>query len=289
LAEELSAHLWNLFNRLYALSNMRRIYFLFAWASAIGITASASVGLSTDGSAKPSPRLAGRTPVLVELFTSEGCSSCPLADTLLAKLQANQPVDDALIIPLSEHVDYWDNERWRDRFSSPLFSTRQASYVQALQENEVYTPQMVVDGQKGFVGSEEKTAIAAIAASAKQPKATVELVVTSHREGSVGLTISISGLAARQPAEPDSVFVAVTENNLSNQVQGGENEGRRLSHQAVVRTFTKVGFAKQGAKTELQSVLHLDLSWKRNDLAIVAFVQGQVSGRILGSGEVTVE
>ncbi len=108
-----------------------------------------------------------KSPVLVELFTSEGCSSCPPADRVLAQLETEQPNKNAEIITLALHVDYWDNLGWKDKFSSALYSQRQSVYGQALKLNQVYTPQMVVDGQKQFVGSNLSEANKAITESAK--------------------------------------------------------------------------------------------------------------------------
>ena len=94
-----------------------------------------------------------KSPVLVELFTSEGCSSCPPADTALAFLEKEQPFMQAEIITLALHVDYWNNLGWRDEYSSPLYSQRQTVYVQKLKLDSTYTPQMIVDGRLQFVGS----------------------------------------------------------------------------------------------------------------------------------------
>src|SRR5581483_8973602 len=115
------------------------------------------------------------TPVLVELFTSEGCSSCPPADQLLAKLESQQPVSGVHIIALSEHVDYWDRLGWRDPFSSAQFSQRQQVYSQVLRDSGPYTPEMVVDGATGFVGSESREALQAIATAARAQKAVVQI------------------------------------------------------------------------------------------------------------------
>jgi len=125
-------------------------------------------------SGPPTPKV----PVLVELFTSEGCSSCPPADKLLARLQRQQPAAGALIIPLSEHVDYWDGASWRDPFSSPAFTARQGAYVRALRAQDTYTPEMVVDGQAEFVGSDEDAALNSISAAAEVRKAKVEVSVS---------------------------------------------------------------------------------------------------------------
>jgi len=116
-----------------------------------------------------------RTPVLVELFTSEACSSCPPADAVLARLDREQPITGAEVIALSEHVDYWNETGWRDRFSSPLFSTRQQDYGQALRQADIYTPQIVVNGREQVLGSDENGVRRAIRAAAQDPTAVVGL------------------------------------------------------------------------------------------------------------------
>src|SRR5579863_7576892 len=111
-----------------------------------------------------------RTPVLVELFTSEGCSDCPPADALLEKLDRSQPVRNAQMVVLSEHVDYWNDIGWKDPYSSHEFSARQGDYAHRFRLDGPYTPQMVVDGEAQFVGSDERRAILAIEGAAKVEK-----------------------------------------------------------------------------------------------------------------------
>src|SRR5215475_5485010 len=114
--------------------------------------------------------------VLVELFTSEGCSSCPPADVLLERLDRSQPIPGAQIIVLSEHVDYWNRIGWADPYSSPAFSARQEQYTRRFRTQGPYTPQMVVDGRSEFVGSDARTADSAIRAATKHPSSTIHII-----------------------------------------------------------------------------------------------------------------
>ena len=233
--------------------------------------------------AKHSMAKAGRTPVLVELFTSEGCSSCPPADKTLAQLQKDQPVKDALIIPLSEHVDYWNSIGWADPFSSKAFSARQGEYSTAFHLDTVYTPQMVVDGQKEFVGSDSGAAETAIARAAKTIKADVGIEPVKTNGSITGLRVNVTNLPAVRKGDAADVLLAITEDNLSSRVARGENAGRHLPHTAVVRRLTKIGTAVSGQNFHAEYALTLHAAWKRNDLSAVIFVQEQHSRRILGA------
>lgn len=223
---------------------------------------------------------ASDTPVLVELFTSEGCSSCPPADELLAKFKDEQPVSGAHIIALSEHVDYWNNESWEDRFSKSEFSDRQNLYSEALPNNQVYTPQLVVDGKSAFVGSDQVTAISSIASAAKLAKPKLNLEIGAIKNNLAEVKISGTGVTSDPKNE---LLIAVTEDNLMSSVRGGENSGRSLSHAAVARSLERVAW--KGAGTNILSV-KLDPSWKRENLSVVAFIQERKSRHILTAAEV---
>src|SRR5688572_1762117 len=133
--------------------------------TAIFVTAALTLAMVS-----PSPQPKPRTPVLVELFTSEGCSSCPPADALLISFVQKQPVEGVEIIAIGEHVDYWNHIGWTDRFSSASYSQRQAAYATKFGLGSVYTPQMVVDGAAELVGSERGAALRSIAEAAKRAK-----------------------------------------------------------------------------------------------------------------------
>jgi len=219
-----------------------------------------------------------RTPVLVELFTSEGCSSCPPADELLANLAKSQPVAGALVIPLSEHVDYWNHLGWSDPYSSKLFSERQGAYAAAFRNSGVYTPQAVVDGGVELVGSDQSKMQSAIASAARDPK--LHVVVT--RTGS-SLRVRVEPSPSGPKGQGAQVLLAIVESGLQSQVSKGENSGKRLSHTAVVRKMDVVGVVQDGV-FEKEIAVKLDPSWKVENLSAVAFVQDRPSGKVLGAG-----
>jgi len=237
-------------------------------ARLIGITAALVAGVAALGAvalARSTP--AAPVPVLVELFTSEGCSSCPPADQLLIDLLAKQPVPGALIIGLSEHVDYWDELGWRDPFANALFTRRQNTYADTHHSSDVYTPQVFVDGGVGLVGSDRGNIIAAITRAAlSRPKADVNL--SWHAPV---LTVSI-------PAHPDSadspVWLAITESGLSSTVKRGENAGHVLRHDNVVRRLTQIGKTARDGSFAVEVPAQLDARWNADAIKFVVFTQG---------------
>jgi hypothetical protein len=227
-------------------------------------------------SAGPQPaQRTQETPVIVELFTSEGCESCPPADVLLQQLAASQPVAAAKIIPLGLHVDYWDQLGWKDRFSSPAYTNRQRTYGARLNTDDIYTPQMIVDGRTQFVGSDAAAARQAVT----KASTAVHGVIRIDRRGN-DLTISASDLPNHDRAD---IVVAVTEDGLQSKVTRGENHGRTLTHTAVVRSLNIVGEAS-GRAAEARTTLTMDPSWKPDALHVVAFVQERRGGAILAAG-----
>jgi hypothetical protein len=240
-------------------------------------------------SAQSSKQLMGRrTPVIVELFTSEGCSSCPPADEMLARLERTQPVDGAEIIALGEHVDYWNYIGWSDPFSSPIFSERQGAYTEAFGRDAVYTPQMVVDGSAEFVGSNWNKAVAAISQAARVPKADVQITPARKNASAVSLQVHVSNLPPVTAGETIDLLLAVTESDLSSNVLRGENAGRRLNHRTIVRQLSLIysAEAKPGASFSAESTVALTKGWNPENLRAVAFAQERKSRRVIGAGTV---
>lgn len=236
-----------------------------------------------NGAVKPA------TPVLVELFTSEGCSSCPPADALLAKIDAKQPVSGADAIILEEHVDYWDDQGWRDPFASKAATQRQQDYANTLHA-EVYTPQMIVDGRTELLGSDQNAAQRAIEKAIAAPKTSVELSwvgATMTMGGPKLLRVRVGKLSGADNASAGQnaeVFLAITESHLHSDVRRGENAGRGLEHDGVVRKLTSLGRASGSGdfSFDLQTGVKPSPEWKRENVRVIVFVQDVRSRRIYG-------
>ena len=227
-------------------------------------------------------------PVVVELFTSEGCSSCPPADALLLKLDRTQPVPGALVIALSEHVDYWDHLGWRDPFSSPVFTQRQEGYGRRF-HTDSYTPQAVIDGASEAVGSDDRRIQDAIRRSANTDK--VQVAISPVSRNSRGVPVVHVQVEPSGKVDPSGksggknsaqVEIAVAENAVVSHVRAGENNGRKLDHVAVVRSLTDVGSLDSTGAFSADIPLTGELAqWSGK--RIVAFVQDRQYGRIQGA------
>ncbi|HEY2544592.1 MAG TPA: DUF1223 domain-containing protein, partial [Candidatus Acidoferrum sp.] len=201
---------------------------------AISVLAFGSLRLIRGASTLPAQasRESGRTPVLVELFTSEGCSSCPPADALLERFDRSQPVRGAELIVLSEHVDYWNDIGWKDPYSSQEYSQRQSAYASQFGLGGIYTPQMVVDGHFEFVGSDERRATQSIENAAKATKIPVSITPVLSGKGTATVHVETGAVPSSVPAESGGVFLAIADNSDESRVNGGENAGRTLKHVA---------------------------------------------------------
>jgi hypothetical protein len=216
-----------------------------------------------------------RVPVIVELFTSEGCSSCPAADAALRELEKAQPVPDVEVIALGEHVDYWNRLGWKDSFSDPAYTARQRQYATGFGTGS-YTPQAVVNGRYELVGSRTADLAVAVAKAAKAPQAAVTVTLA----GSTA-TVRVSRLPPGTPAT--EVLLALTESGLTSQIGRGENAGLLLHHAAVVRQLLPLGRVGADGTFVANPALKPAADWKRPNLRAVVLVQEVASRRIVGA------
>jgi hypothetical protein len=210
--------------------------------------------------------------ILVELFTSEGCSSCPPADATLARLHQQQPVPGVRLLVLSEHVDYWNDQGFRDPFSSAQFTARQGRYG-----DRMYTPQAIVDGHFDVLGSDQEGIVRAAKGAALEPHGTISV---SRASGARRVHLAASALP---PHGPSQVMLAVVEDRLVSKVERGENAGRTLSHTAVVRALKDVGTIP-GSASEWSGDVEVPQGAAWKETRIVAFVQDTRSSRVLAAG-----
>jgi hypothetical protein len=213
--------------------------------------------------------------VVVELFTSEGCSSCPPADALLGRLRQEKFAEGLEVVPLGLHVDYWNFQGWTDRFSSDAYTRRQQKYAERFRIEGPYTPQMVVDGELQFTGNDALRARQAILQAAQRPQ-------PAQIQIAPGASDVLQVQVKADPAVSGEIMLAVTEDNLASKVRAGENGGRELHHWAVVRELRSLGRLRDGS-FQAGVPLKLQKDWKREDLRIVVFVQDPKTGRIDGA------
>jgi hypothetical protein len=259
-----------------------------AWKLAAGallvVVALFVASFGPDGRLAAAASDTGRTPILMELFTSEGCSSCPPVDNWVEQLDASQPVAGAEIIVLSEHVDYWDHDGWKDPFSSAGITDRQKAYVNNLGLSDVYTPQIVVDGAFEVKPSDPQKTSQSLTKAAAAPMIPVRLSSAAVGPGSPAVLtghIEADGSGAKKNAD---VFVAVALDKTLTDVLAGENDGRKLENIAVVKEMVKVGKLEKGKSFDQPFSIKLWPDADPANLRVVAFVQESGPGKILGAG-----
>jgi hypothetical protein len=223
---------------------------------------------------------AGTAPVLVELFTSEGCSSCPPADDLLAQIEKKIP--NAVV--LSEHVTYWNNGGWHDPFSSDESTARQADYVQRMGLDSSYTPQMVVGGRYEFVGSDGHAAAQAIARASNEP-----VVPINIDNPSVGAGGRVSFALRTGAVKPGAqLFVVVAQDEGSKHVSNGENGGHTLRHVQIARSFQQVARIKAGDSYSGHLTVTLPEAIACSGWHLVAFLEQGRGGPMIGAASAAI-
>ncbi len=233
------------------------------------LTAAALGGGAFIGNLAPAKGFA-----VIELFTSEGCSSCPPADELIARIQ-NEDKDQPVYI-LAYHVDYWDRLGWKDAYSDAFYSRRQNQYASWLRLQSVYTPQIVVNGKKEFVGSEEATLRSSIKADLQEPsQAVLTLTSVKANQGQVSWQYRTQGAGKNT-----SLLLAIVQRSASTKVGAGENSGRTLSHVQIVRNFQVLGI---GSNNSGDGHLSLPAGVSVQDAEIIAFLQNTDNGEIIAA------
>lgn len=237
---------------------------------------------ASSGAAAASSSASAVRPVLVELFTSEGCSSCPPADQLLHQLDASQPVAGAEAIVLSEHVDYWNQIGWVDPYSSSFFSQRQSEYARHFDLASPYTPQMIVGGASEVLGSDPRAVEQAIRKAADRQELAVRVSGISVDHAGV-LRAHLEGDPLPADAKHVGVFLAVALDHAESQVAAGENRGRHLTHTAVVISMRHAGDLEKGKSFARDVEIQLDRKRDLSNLRVIAFAQEAGPGPVLGA------
>lgn len=225
--------------------------------------------------------------IVLELFTSQGCESCPAADELLAKLQKDSVIGKH-IIPLAYHVDYWDNLGWKDPFSDHEFTERQIDYERNFDLSNFYTPQLVINGRAECVGSYEKRVRQAIDWELNGlPKARViaKILTRSARR----MTIDVSAALVEDISDSTTnVMLAVFENRLRTAVSKGENHGRTFVDDFVTRRLSRVAVLAGRRNARFADTLTIDFddTWVGNNIGIAVFVQSPSRLEILGATQI---
>lgn len=260
-----------------------RISSWFRLAGVLMIMAGLSGPLAElSGQSTPSSPASQRVPVLVELFTSEGCSDCPPADSLLGQLDTKQPIRGAQAIVLSEHVTYWNHDGWSDPYSLQAMTDRQEDYARRFGLESSYTPQMVVDGETQFVGSNVKALTTSIESAARTPKQPITIEDAKWDHGAATFAIHAEAPAGAK------LFAVLAADATHQEVSGGENAGRTLHHVAVVRVMKEL--SSEDASGRPIKLAGADLNSKKESdgpVRLVIFLADRKTGHVLGAAEQT--
>ncbi|MBC6111424.1 DUF1223 domain-containing protein [Pedobacter fastidiosus] len=216
---------------------------------------------------------------VVELFTSEGCSSCPPADALVAKIEKES--DGKSIYILAYHVDYWDRLGWKDTFSDAKFSARQNQYADWLNLKTVYTPQIVVNGSKEFVGSEEEILRKSISTELAKPN-TNNLEISLNKSDEKKLILNYK---TNQKTDGYNLIIALVSPMATNKILRGENKGKTLSHIQIVRQFETINL---NGKSNGSANITVTNAKQEQVSEIIAFLQNNSTGRITAASRLNI-
>jgi hypothetical protein len=258
------------------MSKYSRTKFLAALAILIVSSIPAGYASAADAATENSP-------VLVELFTSEGCSSCPPADAWLQQMDSSQPVSGVHLIVLSEHVDYWDHDGWKDRYSSHFFTDRQNDYVRALALKSAYTPMVLVDGTTEVHVNDEAQVtrgFQSVVAARKVPIRVSSIEFEGTNPATMRAHVEADGRSAEHKGD---IFVALALDHAESQVAHGENGGRHLTHVSVAQELTKIGRLEKGKLFSQDVRLQLKAGMDASNTRVIVFVQESGPGKVLGA------
>jgi hypothetical protein len=218
--------------------------------------------------------------VLVELFTSEGCSSCPPADALLKLVNGSKTSGGELVVGISEHVTYWNSLGWSDPYSSDAYTERQNAYSERFHLDGVYTPQMVINGAEQIVGSDHAGLLHAVAQEdAESPRLSLRIMSVNRAANTLTVNFVTSGDVPNQGAD---LMAVLADDADRSDVQRGENSGRTLAHVSVARSITRVARVKTAGELTVQ--IPIPASFQANQgHHLILFAQTPGNGRVLGT------
>lgn len=211
---------------------------------------------------------------VVELFTSEGCSSCPPADALVARIQKENP--DKKIYILAYHVDYWDRQGWKDVYSDADYSKRQSRYANWLNLQSVYTPQIVMNGKTEFVGSDQGSLLRSISASLQETPNKTLTIKTTVANGQVNVDYQTN-----EAVKKSELVIALVQKSGQTKVRAGENSGRTLTHVQIVRKLIIESLRTDSGKLSFA----VPEDYKTNEWELIGFVQNNADGSILSAAK----
>jgi len=241
------------------------------------------VGFWASGDRSAAAADTSASPLLVELFTSEGCSSCPPADVWLQQIDAAQPVPGVRLIVLSEHVDYWNHDGWKDPFSSAFISDRQSDYVRALGLKSPYTPQVIVDGSSDLRISDAQQVEQTFQKAATTPKLPIRILAATldpKNPDMVRVQVEVQGNSINRNAD---LYEVVALDHAESQVLRGENSGKHLTHVAVMQNLTKIGRLEKGKNFSREVETKLKPGTDPSNVRLIIFAQEAGPGRVLGA------